>query len=125
MTTYKLTGDNSVIRDGVECIPFDPIYAEYQAYLAWLAEGNTADPANPIPAPVISVTPWAIREALNQTGLRDAVEDAVLLADRRTQDAWHYAQNFVRTDPLVVTLGAALGKTEADLDDLFTLASTL
>ena len=48
---YKLVNDRngqlcSILRttDGAS-IPFDPDNTDYQAYLAWVAEGNTPEPA--------------------------------------------------------------------------------
>ena len=52
MIMYKLIKNpitnkvNIVIRTSDNaCIPFDPDNTDYQAYLKWLAEGNTPQPA--------------------------------------------------------------------------------
>lgn len=48
---YKLQNDlngnpSSVLRSDGWSIPFDPDNADYQAYLAWIAEGNEPTPAD-------------------------------------------------------------------------------
>ena len=73
----------------------------------------------------ISVTPWAIRKALNVSGLRASVEAAVKSGSQDLKDAWEFAQEFKRLDPLVIALGQGLGVSDEELDNLFKLAATL
>lgn len=95
------------------------------AETAWQNGSAPIPEPNPDPA-VTSVTPWQFRKALNQTGLRQQVEEAVATStDQNLKDGWEFATTFVRNDPLVVTMGQALGKTEAELDSLFELAKAL
>lgn len=35
----------AVLKDGYITIPFDPANTDYQAYLKWIEEGNTPEPA--------------------------------------------------------------------------------
>ena len=63
---YKLTNNESIIRiEDSAGIPNDPANTDYAQYLIWLEEGNTPDPADPIPEPV-ELTP---QEKLASAGL--------------------------------------------------------
>jgi hypothetical protein len=50
---YKLIYDSTTILRLTDnaFIPADPANTDYQAYLTWLAEGNTPEPADLPPAP--------------------------------------------------------------------------
>lgn len=77
----------------------------------------------PVPVPA-SVTPLQARRALLAAGKLAAVETAVSAADQATQLAWQYAASFERASPFVASLAAAVGLTDAQIDDLFRSAAT-
>jgi hypothetical protein len=63
---YQLTTGDTIIRLADNAfIPQDPANTDYAAYLEWLADGNTPEPA-PEPEPVPELTP---AEKLANAGL--------------------------------------------------------
>jgi hypothetical protein len=123
---YKLT-PTSIVRllDGA-WIPDDPKNGDYAAYLAWVAEGNTPEPADILLVVFASLTPRQIRQALTRAGLRTAVEQAVSLSgDQDLKDWWEFASAFERLHPKVVSMGEALNVSSSSLDDLWALGASL
>lgn len=62
------------------------------------------------------------RAALTQMGLLDAAEAVIGQADALTRLAWSEATEFRRMSPTIDAMGAALGLTATQLDDLFEIA---
>lgn len=73
---------------------------------------------------VTVVTARQFRLALYQIGLLEQAEAAVAAADRPTQITWEFAQEIQRDYPLLLAMATGLGKTEAEIDAVFTLAAT-
>lgn len=73
----------------------------------------------------VSISPRQLRQALSRTALRVSVEAVVAASDQDTKDWYAWATAFERHHPRVVAMGVALGQTSRQLDDLFTLGSSL
>jgi hypothetical protein len=122
---YKLS-KNSIIRlSDNAIIPLDYDNRDYTDFLLWESSGGVPQPAD-IPVKIYQpLSAWQVRKVLTASGLRAQVEATVLAADQDTQDAWHYASNFQRDDPILNAMTVSLGITPKDLDNMFDLGITL
>jgi len=85
-------------------------------------------PPKPVPVPQ-SVTMRQARLALHAAGLLAGVDAAIASMDEPAKTAaaieWEYASEVERNAGLVPAMAAALGMSDADIDDLFVTAATL
>jgi hypothetical protein len=129
---YKLNLNSTFITRILDnaSIPNDPANSDYAAYLKWMAEGNTPDPADIPPVPLITrVTMRQARLALLGASLLPTVNAAVAAMTGSAGEAarieWEYSQEVQRDRGLVLALGTQLGMTEAQLDALFATAHAI
>ena len=136
MTTYKLTHEGYVIKDGETKVPiantpeFPNTNPDYLAYKAWLKAGGVPLPPEPAPPYVpASVTMRQARLALLGAGLLASVDAAIDGLPSPQKEAarieWEYATEVQRVSGLVPMMGAALGLDDAALDALFVAAVAL
>ncbi len=88
----------------------------------WLYDGE-AFTAPPPPVPE-SVTPLQARRALRQAGMLAGLRQFLAASPEEVQEAWDYAIEVRRDDPMLAGMAKAFGIDEEALDDLFRLAAT-
>lgn len=73
----------------------------------------------------MEVTPYQARIALHMAGMLATVEAMMdnPATPAEAKIAWEYAITFQRNSPFIMSLGPALGLTDAQIDDLFLAAS--
>lgn len=72
----------------------------------------------------VKVGPLQLRRALRASGMMPTLQAYLTTAPEEVQEAWEYATEIPRLDPLVLAIQQATGKTEAEVDQLFELALT-
>lgn len=127
---YQLTNSTNILRtsDGAS-IPADPANRDYSDYLAWVAAGNTPDPAPSPPFVWPSLSPKQIRQQLFLDGNLSMVQPVIdSLADPQktlAQLAWDHASEFLHDDPLMVQLAPAVGYDTLEKVQAFFVAAAL
>jgi hypothetical protein len=123
--------ENDVVQVAEQEFPVHPSMAwvgcSSEVQPGWTYDDGDFFPPSPEPesAPVImSVGPLQLRRALRGVGMYAAVIAYVEAADEEIQEAWEYATEYRRDDPLFPIVQAALELTDEDVDALFALAAT-
>lgn len=124
---YTISYPSETIRLNGVVVPRLASDPAYQAYAAWLAQGNGPESLQDdvTPRRVIQINAWQIRTALNLLALRDAVEAAVTAGDQTLKDGWYHSPTFSSDHPLTLGMGAALGQSEDSMYALFELGESL
>lgn len=120
---YKLISESLVRRMSDNCcIPFSDENTDYQAYVAWLAEGNTPEPAEePMQVQVKTVSAAQGGIALIRAGLMKAVQDVANDPTTAAEVKWAFekATEWSRDSAALNYLAQKAGITDSQLDALY------
>ena len=83
-----------------------------------------AGPPPPAPVP-LTITPLQARRALRAAGLLSTVNAWIAAQAEDVQEAWEYCVEVRRDNALIAGAQAALGLTEAQIDELFRTAAEI
>ena len=72
-----------------------------------------------------SVTPLQMRKALRHIGLKATVDFFIQTLDEEVVEEWEYATTIDRTNPTIAMAAKLLGLDDAQVDDLFRIASSI
>ena len=124
--------ENGVVINTVEVnqIEAGMVAAQGNEGIGWLYDGQEFSlPPPPTPSVPTEVTMRQARLALLENGLLANVQPAINSLPEpdktKAQIEWDYSNALQRSNPFVDVLGAALGLSSQDLDDLFIQASAL
>lgn len=121
--------ENGIVTNVV--LADDDAYAAEQGWVpcedagpGWRYEEGAFSTPLPSPGPVPSVVSrFQGRAALLLAGHLEAAENIIASADAMTRLAWSEAIEWRRESPTISALGAALGMTSEQVDDLFRQAA--
>lgn len=121
---------NIIVADADFAATIGAVELSEYADIGWTYDGTTwtapTPPAPPVPQ---MVSMRQARLALLSAGKLSDVDAAIAALPSPDKEAaqieWEYATEVTRDSALMRQLAAAIGLTEADLDNLFTQAATL
>jgi len=125
--TYTLTSSTTVIRDADGAnIPPDPRNADFQAYLAWLAAGNTPTPYTPPPAPVLTCQLWQL-QAVMAAAQWTAAQAAIAALNNPAVSAFfaHGTNVIPANSTTLLSLGETMGLTADQITALVAQAAAV